>query len=249
MGGLDLGFPGGQTHARASLFEQRALGQGSRLAPAATRLAAGLFGAATQLVPSNSGGLVASDQRMALYAWWFEARLARPDAPRTLSLAPRGRAIPGLPLGSLEELLALAPRRSEIDGALERLCGAGGNGTPLAETLSGLLEGLDRVAEIAGRGARLARAAEEEGGEGPAPALLSSLEMIDGELRSSGLGDIVGFLLPPLGSLLGAEAEPATSLRTTARLYAFIEDSARSQHALLSDSLGEGPAGDTSRTK
>jgi len=34
MAGLDLSFPGGRTHARASLFEQRALSAGSRLSPA-----------------------------------------------------------------------------------------------------------------------------------------------------------------------------------------------------------------------
>ena len=43
LSGLDLGFPDGRTHAAASLFEQRALSSGGRLAPSETSQAAAPF--------------------------------------------------------------------------------------------------------------------------------------------------------------------------------------------------------------
>ncbi|MGA2548291.1 MAG: 6-hydroxymethylpterin diphosphokinase MptE-like protein, partial [Rectinemataceae bacterium] len=125
MAGLDLAYPGGQTHAKASLFEQRALASGNRLAPAASAQAAVLVGGAAAgaqsfEAPSMDGGKVRTDQRLTLYAWWFESRFARPLSPPTLSLSPCGLGVPGLALGSVEELLSCPDRRGEIDGRLDR---------------------------------------------------------------------------------------------------------------------------------
>ncbi|MDP3176497.1 MAG: DUF115 domain-containing protein, partial [Spirochaetaceae bacterium] len=78
MAGLDLGFPAGGTHARASFFEQRALASGHRLNPAETAQAGALQGSGGFDGPAAGGGTIRTDKRMALYAWWFESRLARP---------------------------------------------------------------------------------------------------------------------------------------------------------------------------
>jgi hypothetical protein len=106
MAGLDLAYPGGQTHAKASLFEQRALASGNRLAPAASVQAATLVGGSSLEAPSVDGGKVRTDQRMTLYAWWFESRFARPLSPPTLSLSPGGLGVSGL-----AAFLSRPPRR------------------------------------------------------------------------------------------------------------------------------------------
>ena len=112
MAGLDLGFPEGRTHARASLFEQRSLCEASRLAPASSSQASALVGGTSFEALAMDGGRLRTDQRMSLYAWWFESRFVRPHSPPTLSLSPKGLAVPGLSLGAIEEL----PRRPRPSG-------------------------------------------------------------------------------------------------------------------------------------
>ena len=118
MAGLDLGYPGGATHARASLFEQLSFARGTRLKPAEVEQVSSIHGLPGSLAPSMSGGTIRTDPRMGLYGWWFEAKLARADAPRTLSLSPGGLAIPGMALASLDELLGTAPCREKLDAIL-----------------------------------------------------------------------------------------------------------------------------------
>jgi len=238
MAGLDLGYPGGQTHARASLFEQRALTTATRLGPAATSQAGALFGAGSRRVASTEGSTVLSDQRMLLYAWWFESRLARKDAPPTSTLSPGGVAIPGLPLVALESLLALPPRRREIDACLEtaarlalsELGRESGEGA-LAELLSGL-DGIAQRAEEGERAARSAREALARGGD-PAP-FLALLGETDAFLHGNEFRDVVGFFLPPLRELVDRiPRDLAESLELSASLYARIAASARENLGFL----------------
>ncbi|MDR1785710.1 MAG: DUF115 domain-containing protein, partial [Spirochaetaceae bacterium] len=72
VAGLDLGFPGGRTHARGSLFEETIHARSVRLAPAETQGAAALFSARSVLAGDYHGVPLRSDERMTLYAWWFE---------------------------------------------------------------------------------------------------------------------------------------------------------------------------------
>ncbi|HUX37234.1 MAG TPA: 6-hydroxymethylpterin diphosphokinase MptE-like protein [Rectinemataceae bacterium] len=236
IAGLDLGYPEGRTHAKASLFEQRALASGTRLQPSASVQTAALFGIPSSSVASNEGGSLLSDERMSLYAWWFEARLARGDAPETKSLAPKGRAIPGLTLGSLEELRCLSPCRKDIEDRLELLdAERRGTASKGREALQSLLEGLSRIEELASRGmAAAARGRELLGlGAWPQPEL-AALSEIDEELHSSAVRDVVGFLLPPLRELfVSTPSDLAANLATSENLYSKIAASAREHIELL----------------
>ena len=239
MAGLDLGYPEGRTHARASLFEQRALATATRLQPSASVQTAALFGIPSSSVTSNDGGSILSDERMSLYAWWFEARLARGDAPETRSLAPKGRAIPGLPLGSLAELLGLSLRRGAIDERLESLLDPAEPRSPQRgrEALKDLLEGLSLIEELASRALAAAARGRELLEKGSWPQTeLSVLSEVDEELHSSAARDVVGFLLPPLRDLfVSAPADLAANLATSERLYSKILASAREQLELLGE--------------
>ena len=236
MAGLDLGFPRGATHARASLFEQLALARGTLLGPAESEQAAAVCGPWTGDAPAAGGGLVRTDARMRLYAWWFEARLARPGAPRTLSLAPQGLAIPGMALGSPEELLALPVLRPAIDRALAEIAAAAGGESAAAGRAPGAPgsarrpgsargeagergdEGLSRLlielAEISGEaGAAVAAAsearaalAEGEAGAGRLKLALGRLDAADRSISDCPAKDVAAFLMPPLGELLSRRA-------------------------------------------
>ncbi len=244
MAGLDLAFPGGQTHAKASLFEQRALASGERLAPASSAQAEALVGGSSFEAPSAEGGTVRTDQRMTLYAWWFESRLSRPLSPPTLSLSPGGLGIPGLAVGSVEELLSLPDRRGEIDARLERAAAmqaeaqAGGRPSDcVAEGLAGLrteLEAIARIAEGARAAAREGRTAFAAGED--CRGCLAVLESADRALLEEDARDIAGFLLPPLAEILGAKARDlGDGLERSERLYERLAESARYHLGVLRD--------------
>lgn len=232
MAGLDLGFPRGETHARASLFEQRALASGRRLAPAETSQTAALFSGGGLWAASNSGGSIRTDKRMSLYSWWFESRLARSEAPATLNLSAEGLAIPGMAPASAEEILALPGCRPEIDARLARAAsirmGEAGR-RAVAQGLSFLraeLEKAEAAASLAESEARSARA-DIASGRDPSPRL-ELLDRIDAELLSGKAGDVIGFLLPPLAEILGTQARDlGESLALSESLYSKVASSAR----------------------
>jgi hypothetical protein len=96
LAGLDLSFPRKRTHARGSLFERQSHQRSSRLAPQETAAVSALFSAPTLLDQDYAGRPLLTDQRMRLYAWWFESALAAHPEVRTWSLSDESLAIPGI---------------------------------------------------------------------------------------------------------------------------------------------------------
>lgn len=232
MAGLDLGFPGGATHARASLFEQRALASGRRLAPAESAQAAALLGAESSMARSAEGGRVRTDRRMELYAWWFESRLSRPGSPPTISLSPRGLAVPGMRLGIVDEILDLPDAREEIEARLAKAESL----RPPPEAKRALSEGLDELraeiaevldaAESAACAARSGREALARGAK--ASGVLAELDRADERLLSLEGREVAGFLLPPLSEIVGRRPRGLDeSLAYSESLYRSVVDSAR----------------------
>jgi hypothetical protein len=232
MAGLDLSYPGGQTHARASLFEQRALAAGRRLEPASSAQAAALVGGPSFEGLSAEGGRVRSDQRMTLYAWWFESRLARPGSPLTLSLSPGGLGIPGLSLGSLEELLACPDIRGELGERLARAASLHPPPAACEGANRGLASLLEELSSIAGK-AEAAEAAAAEGEQvfargGDCHPFLETLEAADLELLGLEGREIAAFLLPPLADILGSGAlDLGEGFERSKVLYGKLAESAR----------------------
>lgn len=242
MAGLDLGYPVGHTHARASLFEQRAIAGGSRLHPASTTQAAAVFAIPTQAAKANDGQNILTDARMTLYAWWFEARLARRDSPPTRNLSQKGLAIPGMPLCGIDALLELQPKRSELYAIFRELesstATSSGGG---ASALPDLLASLSDIEQRAGRGANAAEAWLARGSRaGGKAGLLSTLDELDGFLRESAARDVVGFLLPSLRSLFSrAPTNFEESVANSASLYRRIADSAREHLELFGPEMAK----------
>ena len=230
MAGLDLGFPRGATHAKASLFEQRALSGGRRLSPAVTAQASALFSGGASWAPANDGGKVRTDKRMTLYAWWFESRLAHPSAPPTLNLSAEGLAIPGMGPASLERLLALPVCRERIDTLLGDLAGSGsGDGARLvSEGLAELLAELRIAHDKAGLAAQEAAQARLDlaAGRDIGPRM-AVLDAIDAALLGGAANEVIGFLLPPLSEIMGNGASSlAEGLSSSEALYSRVAESA-----------------------
>ncbi len=231
MAGLDLSFPEGKTHAQASLFEQRALASGSRLAPAETGQTAALFGGGGLWSGANDGALVRTDKRMTLYAWWFESRLARAASPPTFSLSSHGLRIPGMGVVGVAELEEGRPRRDALDPILDEIASMVEDGDALARAALGLDElkaALEGAFTSSTRAAAEAAAARAELLLGKDPREhLEALDRLDAELLAGSAGDVIGFLLPPLHELVGERAKDlAESLLRSEQLYTRVADSA-----------------------
>ncbi|MCQ2613178.1 MAG: DUF115 domain-containing protein [Treponemataceae bacterium] len=124
LAGLDLSFPKGRTHTRGSTFEEKAFTGSLRLNPAETWLTSALYGAQPVTKSDYNGNPLLSDNRMALYAWWFESNCSRfaENGGQTFTLTPESLAIPGIKVADAEELLSASPCRAYAD---KLICGAG----------------------------------------------------------------------------------------------------------------------------
>ncbi|MBP7094984.1 MAG: DUF115 domain-containing protein [Spirochaetia bacterium] len=243
--GLDLAFPGMRTHARASRFEQRALDSGRRLAPAALALFRAAVSGQPFAARSAEGGEVASGRALALYAAWFESRLARHPETPTSRLSGAGLAIAGMGTSAPGEVLRLPDLRGDLDARLESIAAewsvpppGGSEGVERAR--AELLELFARTRDAALAAASTAAAARRAVRTGrAADRALRELDRADRALLSSRAKDLVGFLYPTPEELgLSRSANLDESLEASERIYGSIAESA----AWHLDLLEAGPA-------
>lgn len=248
MAGLDLSFPGGRTHAQASLFEQRALNAGQRLKPAASALFQAALGGQPYRDTANDGSSVITDKRLSLYAWWYTRTLAKyPELP-TWNLSSRGLAIAGMPACTLESLFSLKSRRPQIDQAITQAhdtayaqLRSSTDGERFENAYRSLLNELSEIEGLAAEAVQLSAQLVtllETSADNKAPAAalaaqktiqqqLERLDAIDREVLQSKAKDVAGFLYPDLAEQVGARSQSlAESIRKTADIYRTIHDSA-----------------------
>ena len=145
MAGLDLGYPQKQTHFTGSTFEEGAHTRSSRFFTAEQAHVHSLYAAFPSLHKDYAGGMVLTDRRMLLYAWWFESTLAQYPEVKTYNLVPHGVAIPGMPACTAEALPELT------GGAFPR--------TALAERLQAIIDSAYSEAFLKNCGTRQRRLA------------------------------------------------------------------------------------------
>lgn len=104
--GVDLSFPGKQTHITGSRSEQTLHSVSSRLSSVEKATAQTLYNANASYAADFTGNKVLTDTRMKMFAWWFESRLAACPNTKTYSLCPRTLKIPGIEPVSIQKLLA-----------------------------------------------------------------------------------------------------------------------------------------------
>jgi hypothetical protein len=222
MAGLDLGFPGRGTHSRDSYFEARALMRGCRLAPAELDSFMAFRAAEPYLAPDNSGAQVHTDRRMALYSWWFEAKLAQADSVPTRNLSARGLAISGMPYAPLESFLGLAELRPRIDKILGDIASARvQNGQGFKAAFHALLEALRSLKLTASLAAQDSETAigKLKAGKNVREEL-DALSRRDAELLGNPAKEVISFLFPSVGSLYEGKPESLEKvLENGAKVY------------------------------
>jgi hypothetical protein len=236
IAGLDLAFPGLKTHFRGALFETRSLSESYRLNPAETWSLRALRDGHPFSAPSAAGGEVLTDKRLSLYSSWFEHQFSNHIEIQNYSLSPQGLAIPGFPVRPVEELLALPPRRAEINQALAETFAridAEFNAPAEKEARSaryktactGLLRGLATLKTLAAESADLAEKARPQDRD----RLLQRLGEVNRRITESEVKDVAGFLFPPMAEL---EAAAYADLQTTDPYARYRELSAKLYRSL-----------------
>ena len=242
MAGLDLAFPGGKTHARASLFEQRVLQSGNRLRPAALAAFQALRGGQPYLAPSNDGGMVITDRRLSLYSWWFANKLKRYSGLNTYNLSAGGLMTPGMPLVGLDHILKLPIMVDGINAKMEalRLRLAKSTKKPAeahactTEVLLELYKDVDAIRALAILALNLVVAARTAKAN-QLDSILAKLSEIDSQLLGSQARDVVGFILESAKDLIGGRAKSLSeSLDKSWHIYSAIQESADWHAACLS---------------
>lgn len=103
--GLDLAFPGKQTHIKGSSAEQTWHTVSNRLASVEKFNTSTLLSANAEIGKDYNGNSVLTDSRMKMFAWWFESRLANCPEIKTYTLSPKGLNIPGIKPCAISEIL------------------------------------------------------------------------------------------------------------------------------------------------
>ena len=107
IAGMDLGFPGKQTHIRGSQFEEKAHMTSTKIKNAETDNAVSLFGAAPYIAKDYNDTPILTDKRMSLFSWWFENETAKANTAgiKTYTLTAESLFIKGIEKYSVEKFL------------------------------------------------------------------------------------------------------------------------------------------------
>ncbi|OJF77552.1 MAG: hypothetical protein BKP49_00770 [Treponema sp. CETP13] len=119
--GLDLGFPQKKTHSKGSTFEERTLRQANRLQNTETKNARSLYSINSCIKEDYNKNTILSDERMSMYAWWFESKLVQFPRIQTKTLTPESLYIPGIEKSSVEQALMLTPKKTKILSILKSI--------------------------------------------------------------------------------------------------------------------------------
>ena len=106
VAGLDLAFPHKQTHIKGSTFEEACHSASSKINPAQTQGLPLLFGGNACLSKDYNNNDVVTDQRMKMFAWWFENRITELSDVKVYTFGPNGQKIPGITPAKVSDLLS-----------------------------------------------------------------------------------------------------------------------------------------------
>ncbi|MCR4733902.1 MAG: DUF115 domain-containing protein [Treponema sp.] len=104
--GLDLAFPKKQTHIKGSSAEETFHTISNRLNSVENLTSKTLYSAQTEWKEDYKNNPVLTDNRMKMFAWWFESRIASCPHVKTYTLNPQGLKIPGITPIKKEEVLS-----------------------------------------------------------------------------------------------------------------------------------------------
>lgn len=196
--GLDLGYPNKQTHIKGSSFEEAAHNCSKRQNPAEGQTARILFSAKNQEALDFEGNKIITDERMKLFAWWFENAISASPATKTYSFSKKGLAIKGVEFRSIDDFLK-KPKITEQKAAFfdraERSAAASlYDKEKFAALLNELTCGLKKIESLSKKGIALCN--DILCGDSRAAKRIGELDAIDQEIMGSDAKNIAALVFP-----------------------------------------------------
>ena len=196
VAGLDLGYPDKQTHIKGSAFEEAAHNSSNRAMPAELQSARLLFSAKNQKGVDGQGNPIITDERMKLFAWWFENAIAATPATKTYSFSKKGLAISGVEFRSIEEFLK-KPKITEQKAAFfDRAQRSASlyDKQKFGQVLQELKDGLKKIDSLSKKGIALCN--DILCGDSRAAKRIGELDAIDQEIMGSEAKNIAALVFP-----------------------------------------------------
>ncbi len=243
LAGLDLGYPGGQTHFNGSFFEQRGHSFSSRFSPFEHFTHRIIHEAGRRDIPSYDGEMIPSDSRLSVYRSWFTEQISGPGIPPVFNLDGRSAAIEGIGRQVLADLLnrpEIESRKRELLRSLPRLDAdtVEARRRTLYKAEARLAAELERLAELSEGAQKISEEAERNFSSGkPTGHHSEILSKIDEQLLSVSSREVASFLIQPYlrsFSIDAADEDGETnSFRKSTELYRTISGAARSHLAFF----------------
>ncbi|MDA3809385.1 MAG: DUF115 domain-containing protein [Spirochaetaceae bacterium] len=242
--GLDLGFPGKQTHFKGSFFEQRAHWLSDRTFPSESMSWHALIDAGLKKIESNSGNITWTDKRMSIYSRWFEEQMEKYKTVQSWNLSDEGIKINGMPQRDIKAALALPPVRKSIDLIIKEIKNIHTEKelhNQLENIFQNLIHELTNLNDLATEGMNLITALEKSFNKKENLQLkLNELSNLDEKILHSVSKDIAGFILQNfINNLLknNHQNESSEIIANSFNLYKELHDSSTFHLDLLNKSL------------
>lgn len=194
--GLDLGYPNKQTHIKGSSFEEAVHNNSCRVNSAEAQTARILFSAKNQEGLDFEGNKIITDERMKLFAWWFEKHVADDSKTKTFTFSKKGLAIKGVDYIKLEDFLKKPKIEKEKKAFFDR---AARNSTPCDNekfnaAVAELKNGLVKINSLSQKGIALCN--DILCGDRRAQQKIGELDQIDKEILQSDAKNVAALFFP-----------------------------------------------------
>lgn len=198
IAGLDLGFPGKRTHTKNSTFEQNVFSQCAKTKSSEHSHVSALYGANTFYKTDYSGKEILTDNRMSMYAWWFESKVAQFSNLEVATITPEGLNIPGIKKSSLENVLDLPKNEKLISEFVEKPLTLNYDKNLFQEKLvcaiSELKEYLASTKELVEKGLKITKKTGLT--KQDYPEIFFDLQQIDKKLVNTEASELISLLFP-----------------------------------------------------
>ena len=238
LAGLDLGFPGGQTHYRGCTFEEKAHSNSTRTHNAESANCNSLFSADLVIKKDYNGNPIKSDSRMTMFAWWFESNVAKAKEEdcHTWTLCPEGLAIPGIKQIKEENFLKLGEvsplKESFFKNAWKNCKENSISKEEILKSIKDFKSSLQKINQNAKEAYYLCENYLLEPKKSNISYLAKKLDSIERNISESSIKDIANLVLPDkektdsiLADIAFSEDKNIASVQKTKAIYKAVLDS------------------------
>jgi hypothetical protein len=236
IAGLDLSFVDLKTHFRGARFEESFNSQSCRFNPIEKWIVRAIRDGKPFKARSGNGTQVLTDQRLSLYAAWFENQFRENSNAliQNFNLFQDGLAIDGILYADIEKFFTLPLLRPEIDRRKSTVFSQIEAGFNNPQEKHEREQRYEKAVSVLKRGLISIRIAAKEGIEivqrgfkNPSQQnkILKELDDVIRRITDSEVKDIAGFLFPPTGEEKEADSDPFRAyLKSSLELFSGIVD-------------------------